>query len=183
MNFLAAPQSLLTDRLLIRRPSAADGEQIFQNYAADPEVTRYLGWPTHSDSEQSRKFAELAEQYWEQYGVGPYLVFDRVGKRLLGGTGLELDEEDSNSASTGYVFARSAWGLGYATESLRAMLSTARQIRLSSVYALCHPEHRASMHVLEKCGFSRSALLPEHFEFPNLGSGELADVVRYEIAL
>ena len=36
-----------TPRLRLRPPQPADAQAIFERYASDPRVTRYLGWPTH----------------------------------------------------------------------------------------------------------------------------------------
>jgi ribosomal-protein-alanine N-acetyltransferase len=104
------------------------------------------------------------------------LAISREDGTLLGSTGLSF--EASDVAQTGYVFAKDAWGRGYATEVLRAMTELATQRGVKRLYALCHPEHRASWHVLEKCGFAREAVLPRHSVFPNL-SPDPADVVSY----
>ena len=69
---------------------------------------------------------------------------------------------------TGYVLAKDAWGLGYATEALRAMVDLSWQLDVDWLFALCHPDHRASMHVLEKCGFVRDSGWNRPVEFPNL---------------
>jgi RimJ/RimL family protein N-acetyltransferase len=84
---------------------------------------------------------------------------------------------------TGYVLARDAWGQGYATEALRAVLNIARGVGIIRLYALCHPEHRASWRVLEKCGFTRDTDWSQQAEFPNLAAGLLQDVVRYALVL
>jgi RimJ/RimL family protein N-acetyltransferase len=52
-------------------------------------------------------------------------------------------------------------------------------VGLRRLYALCHPDHPASSRVLEKCGFTREALLRRHSEFPNLRPGEPSDVLCY----
>jgi hypothetical protein len=96
---------------------------------------------------------------------------------LIGGTGLDLQAD--GQASTGYVLARDAWGRGYATEALHAMVAVARSASISSVYALCHPNHKASVRVLEKCGFTLESRLSNHLEFPNLIPLILSDVLRY----
>src|SRR5438552_18188698 len=44
-------------------------------------------------------------------------------------------------------------GHGFATEALAAMVDLARSTGVHRLYALCHAVHRASAHVLEKCGF------------------------------
>jgi len=42
-------QRLETERLILRRLTASDAEAMFRNWASDPEVTRFLTWPTHTD--------------------------------------------------------------------------------------------------------------------------------------
>ena len=84
---------------------------------------------------------------------------------------------------TGYVLARDAWGLGYATEALAAMVAVARQCGVRHLYALCHPDHRASWHVLEKCGFVRVGDGSDRVEFPNLEPGVMQQVHRYAVTL
>ena len=86
-------------------------------------------------------------------------------------------------ASTGYVLSRDAWGKGYATEALQAMVGVARSVGIRRLYAICHIEHRASWRVLEKCGFLREGVLHQYVEFPNLRPGELSDVFCYALLL
>ena len=61
------------------------------------------------------------------------------------------------------------------------MVDVSRRINLVRIYALCHPEHRASWRVLEKCGFTRDGGWSTQTEFPNLVPGSLQDVLRYEL--
>ena len=76
------------------------------------------------------------------------------------------------------MFARDAWGYGYATEALGAMVSLAAGYGRTRLYALCHTEHQASWRVLEKCGFTREGILQAHTTFPNLSPKPL-DVFSY----
>jgi len=160
---------------------AVDAAEIHAAYANDPAVTRYLGWPRHQTIADTDAFIQFCEQSWSENGVGAYLVFAKDTTQLLGSTGLEL--EPNQQAATGYVLRRSAWGKGYATEALQAMVALAQNLQLNDVYALCHTEHRASSRVLEKCGFALQATLPAHTEFPNLAPGEELDVLRYNLHL
>jgi RimJ/RimL family protein N-acetyltransferase len=66
------------------------------------------------------------------------------------------------------VLARDAWGQGFATEALEAMVKLARRTGVKRLVAVCHPQHRASAHVLEKCGFLLDEQRRDQFEFPNL---------------
>ena len=178
---MTAPERLETSRLLLRRPLASDAEAIFSRYAANPEVTRYLGWPRHRSIADTRLFLEFSDTEWQRWPAGPYVVLSRGDGSLVGGTGLGF--ETPRRANTGYVLAKDAWGRGYAAEALRAMIDVARATGVRRLYALCHPEHRASFHVLEKCGFDREGVLRAYSEFPNLAPGQPGDALCYALVL
>ncbi len=178
---IMAPETLETIRLVLRRPREADLEEIFTRYASDQEVTRLLGWPRHKSQADTRNFLAISDAEWTRWPAGPYLVRSRTDGRLLGSTG--LDFETPYRAATGYVFAKDAWGMGYATESLRAMVDLSGRLNVRRLYALCHTEHVASSHVLEKCGFTREAVLHSYAEFPNLAPGQPCDVFCYAMIL
>jgi ribosomal-protein-alanine N-acetyltransferase len=166
-----------TARLVLRRPRRADAAPMFARYAGDPEVTRYLGWATHHRVEDTLAFITFSDAEWGRWPAGPYMIESREDGTLIGGTGLGF--ETRAQATTGYVLARDAWGRGYATEALIAMRDLARQLRVVRLYALCHPDHQASSHVLEKAGFLREGLLRGYSDFPNLPPGAKRDVLCY----
>jgi RimJ/RimL family protein N-acetyltransferase len=176
---MKAPERIETARLVLRRPAAADAAPIFSRYASDPDVTRFLGWPRHRAVEETRAFLAWSDEEWARWPAGPYLAESKESGRLLGGTGLAF--ETGYRASTGYVFARDAWGLGYATEALRAVATLAGTLGVKRLYALCHCEHAPSSRVLEKCGFTREATLRKYQEFPNLGRAEASDTYCYAL--
>jgi [ribosomal protein S5]-alanine N-acetyltransferase len=155
-----------TERLLLRRPIAGDAQAIFDRYAGDPEVTRYLSWPTHRSLAETQAFLAWSDEDWERWPAGSYLVFERGARRLLGGTGLAF--QSPTVAVTGYVLARDAWGQGFATEALEAMVGLARATGVRRLVAVCHADHRPSARVLEKCGFLHDELRRDRLAFPNL---------------
>lgn len=174
---MKAPETIKTERLLLRKPVIDDAEEIFERYASDPEVTRYLGWPMHESVDDTRVFLEWSDAEWERWPAGPYLICSRTDGKTLGGTGLAF--ETPFRATTGYVLAKDAWGQGFATEALLAMKKIAPQLGVKRLYAMCYPEHAPSRHVLEKGGFELEGILRSYFEFPNLHPGEADDVVSY----
>jgi [ribosomal protein S5]-alanine N-acetyltransferase len=174
---MKGPDEIATTRLLLRPPVPDDAAVIFECYASDPEVTRYVGWPTHTTVAETEAFVAFSLNQWEQWPAGPYLICRRSDRALIGGTGLGF--ESPSVASTGYVLTRSAWGLGYATEALTAMVGLAARLGVESLYALCHADHRASRHVLEKCAFERDETYSHRAEFPNLLPRAPAKVLRY----
>jgi RimJ/RimL family protein N-acetyltransferase len=60
-----------------------------------------------------------------------------------------------------------------------AMRDLASRLHVTRLYALCHPDHQASSHVLEKAGFMLERTLSSYAEFPNLAPGVKSDVRCY----
>src|SRR5215208_4315886 len=176
-NSLRAPGTLETARLALRRPQAVDAAAVFARYASDPAVTRYLGWRTHASVADTRVFLASCDSEWRRSGVGPYLIHSRETGALLGSASLRM--VSSQQAAAGYVLARDAWGRGYATEALHAMRGLALRLGVLRLTATCHPDHRASWRVMQKCGFTREGLLRGHAQFPNLAPGIAGDVLCY----
>jgi ribosomal-protein-alanine N-acetyltransferase len=175
------PESIDAGRIRLRRPRADDASAIFTRYSSDPAVTRLVGWPRHTSADAARAFVEFSDAEWERSPSGPFLIEACDTGLLLGSTGLLF--ETPYRAQTGYVLAADAWGHGYATEALAAIVSLARIFAVRRLYALCHHEHRASARVLEKCAFSLEGRLRAYAEFPNLAPGDPQDVLCYAIVL
>ena len=170
------PEKIETARLLLRKPKASDAQAVFGRYANDREVTRFLSWPTHRSVADTLAFLSWSDSEWPRWPAGPFLVFARDGK-LLGSTGLSY--KTNTLAITGYAFARDAWGNGYATESLGAIVDLGRETGVQRLEAICHVDHQPSAKVLEKCGFRQEEVRRDHFAFPNLGPQKKSDVFSY----
>ena len=55
MNHIGT-REIATERLTLRRFEIEDAENMFYNWANDPEVTQYLTWPAHESVELQRLF-------------------------------------------------------------------------------------------------------------------------------
>ena len=70
----------------------------------------------HSSVDEAQGFIAFSDGQWAQWPAGPYLIVSRADGTLVGSTGLAF--ETPSRAQTGYVLAKDAWGLGFATEAL-----------------------------------------------------------------
>ncbi len=174
---MKAPVQVDTARLVLRQPTDADAVSIFERYASDADVTRFLGWPRHQSIHATGVFLKFSAREWARWPAEPYLICSRADGQLLGGTGLGF--QTAHEAVTGYVLATDAWGKGYATEALAATLDVASRVGVTRLSAQCHPAHRASQRVLEKCGFVRDDPPTRQVECPNLAPGVQQDALCY----
>ena len=141
-----------TERLLIRSLAAEDAPALAAIWG-DADVTRFMGGPR--DYEQTRRdlLAEAAEGVADPADT-LYPVIERSSGRIVGDCGfLKKDVDGEAQTELIYVFAKSAWGNGYATEAARALGTfAAERLGLSRLIALIDPENRASARVAEKAG-------------------------------
>lgn len=174
--FQAVNHTVETGRLRLRRPAWNRLHELFE-LASDPDTTRWVGWPRHRALEDTRAFLAFADAEWERAPAGPLVIEERATGNFLGTTGLAFEEP--LIASTGYVLRREAWGHGYANEALLGVVDLAQRLGVQRLFALCHPQHRASVRVLAKGGFEREGVLRRSTVFPNLAPEALQDACIY----
>ena len=67
----AGTQRIETDRLILRRFRSEDAEDMYANWASDPEVTRFLTWPPHSSVDVTKA---LLADWIPRYEDGGYFT-------------------------------------------------------------------------------------------------------------
>jgi RimJ/RimL family protein N-acetyltransferase len=170
------PDSVETPRLHLRRAIESDAERIFQKYAQDHEVTRFLEWVPHTSLETTRKFIAFCQDRWTKAVAFPYVITRKEDGDLLGM--IEV-RPNGHRASLGYVLARSHWGKGLMPEAIKAIVNIS--LASPSIYrvqATCDVENKASARALEKSGFVREGLLRRYTVHPNI-SAEPRDSFLY----
>jgi ribosomal-protein-alanine N-acetyltransferase len=173
---LTAPVKFETDRLLLRQPRLADANAIFQNYAADPEVTRYLTWRTCLDRSEVCVFLQSSLAKWDSGEAFSWAITQRGEDRVIGMIGCRIRE---HAADIGYVLSRSYWNRGYVTEAAKVVVNWAGSLDLIfRVWAFCDVENIGSARVLEKVGMEREGILRRWIVHPNV-SAEPRDCYSY----
>ena len=95
-----------------------------------------MGWPSHRRIHDTEAFLQFSADEWARWPAGPYLILSRPDARVRGSTGFSF--QSAHEAATGYVLPQDAWGQGFATEALSAMLGIATRIGVSRLVALCY---------------------------------------------
>jgi [ribosomal protein S5]-alanine N-acetyltransferase len=172
------PESIVTDRLLLRAPVMKDAEDIFQTYAQDPEITRYLIWRPHTRIEQTQEFVAGCIQAWQEEKRFPYVITESNDDHAIGMIELRLE---NLKADVGYVLGREYWGKGYVTEALRAVVNWClSQPEIYRVWAVCDVDNIVSARVMEKVGMRCESILRRGVLHPNI-SDEPRDCYLYSI--
>jgi RimJ/RimL family protein N-acetyltransferase len=160
------PEKIQTERLLLRKPRMEDASAIFEGWAQDVAVTRYLTWRPHQRIEQTEAFVQNCLLAWEQETRFPYLI---TLKKSGDAIGMIDPRIEGPKMGIGYGAARSHWGKGYMTEATRAIIEWAfQQPAIYRVYATTDVDNTASQRVLEKAGMQCEGILRKYILHPNI---------------
>jgi len=172
------PEIFETARLRLRSPRQEDAAVIFDTYAQDPLVTRYLVWLPHQSIETTEQFIALCIEQWANASAFPYVITQKSDARLVGMVDFR---PHPHGANLGYVLAKEHWGRGIMTEAARCVVEHAfTQQGLYRVQAFCDVENIGSARVLEKVGMRREGTLRRYVVHPAVAS-EPRDCYLYAI--
>ena len=121
MNHLGT-RELATERLTLRRFEIEDAENMFYNWANDPEVTKYLTWPAHSSVEVTEG---IVKDWVSQYDNNNYyqwaIELNDLEQPIGSISAVKVDDE-IESVEIGYCIGKRFWNQGYTTEALKEII-------------------------------------------------------------
>lgn len=155
-----------TPRLWAHAASRADAPAMFEHYARDAEVARYMTWRPHRDLSETRAFLERAEAGWSDGSAFLWGLWLKSDGALAGVIEARVS---TSSVNLGYALARRLWRQGLMSEALAAVLRwSLAQPEIYRVWATCDAENAASAGVLERAGMQREGVLRRWIVHPNL---------------
>lgn len=117
MNHLGTIE-LTTEHLTLRRFEEEDAEQMFYNWANDPEVTKYLTWPPHSDAGVSEAIIKSWIAQYEEKNFYQWAIELNDLEQPIGSISAVKVDDDIESVEIGYCIGKEFWNKGYSTEAL-----------------------------------------------------------------
>ena len=152
-------RTLETHRLILRRFRIEDAEDMFNNWASDPEVTKFLTWPTHQNIDVTRWVLNDWIPRYEDGGYFNWAIEWKETGRVIGGIAAVRLEEAIGEAEIGYNLGRAFWGKGIMPEALRAVMDylfdTAGVNRICAGHDVNNPK---SGRVMEKAGLKKEGI-------------------------
>ena len=156
LNHVGSPD-LYTRRLHLRRYRPEDYRAIYDNWASDPEVTKYLTWSTHASPDVTKDIAAMWAESYESPTVYHWGI--EKGGELIGDIAVVLWREEEESCEIGYCLSRRYWGQGIMTEALGRVVAFLFETVGFHRIVLCHDtKNPASGRVMQKCGLQKEGV-------------------------
>ncbi|MBO4470529.1 MAG: GNAT family N-acetyltransferase [Clostridia bacterium] len=152
-------QTIETHRLILRPFCIEDADDMFTNWASDPEVTRFLTWPAHPNADVTRMILKDWISRYEDGGFFNWAIALKESGSVIGNISVVRLEEAIEEAEVGYCMGRAYWGQGIMPEALRAVMDylfdTVGVNRIMAGYDVNNPK---SGRVMEKAGMQREGI-------------------------
>jgi ribosomal-protein-alanine N-acetyltransferase len=167
-----------TARLVARRATRDVAQDVFDAYAQDAEVARYMIWRPHREVDETIAFLDRCERAWQDGTAFSWTLWLKEDGCLAGMIEARLR---GSSADIGYVLRRSLWRRGLMTEAIRFVIDWALSLPgVYRVWATCDVENVASARLLESVGMEREGVLRRWIVHPNM-SDTPRDALCYAI--
>jgi len=164
------PETITTERLILREPRRADASEIFSRYGQDLAVSKYMTWRPLSAIGEAENFVNDAIEDWAKGTRFAYVLEPVSTARMVVGM-LDARHISAHTIDVGYVLAQASWGNGLMPEALSGLTAEALASEtIFRVQATCDVENGSSIRTLEKSGFVREGLLERYLVHPNISN-------------
>lgn len=169
---------LETERMRLAPLVAQDTQYIFP-LMADAEVMAF--WDV-GEIDDPDVIGRLVEGQVEEMAAGRAVYWSMRGLadgQFLGTCDISEIDRRHHRAEVGFMLSREAWGQGYASEAMQAVLAYAATSGLRRLLARTHLGNRRSDALLAKLGFEEEGMLRGHV----LRDGERRDCRLFGLLL
>ncbi len=143
-----------TERLLLRRFTPDDARAMYENWASDPDVTKFLTWPAHAGINVSKAVLEewvplYAEKNYYQWAI----VLKAHGTDPIGSISAVRMDEAVEKVHIGYCLGKEWWRRGIMSEALKAVMDFFfDEVGANRIDSRHDPRNPHSGMVMKKCG-------------------------------
>ncbi len=159
MNYIGTKE-IETERLILRRFTVDDDQDMYDNWASDPEVTKFLTWPVHENVHATRALLEGWIKHYEEGDTFNWAIELKENGSVIGNISVVGFKEAAKAADIGYCMSRAYWGNGIMPEALKAVMDYLfDKVGLNRV-AACHDSNNPkSGRVMDKAGMKLEGTL------------------------
>jgi len=171
-------KELETERLILRRFTVLDAERMFNNWANDAEVTKYLTWKPHKNVSDSRN---ILEQWVQDYRNNNFYLWAIVLKEInepVGSISVVKQQDEIKMVHIGYCIGKRWWNRGFTSESLRAIIKFFfEEVGVNRIESRHDPDNPNSGKVMAKCGMKYEG----HMRQADKSNQGICDYIEYGI--
>ncbi|KNY25860.1 GNAT family N-acetyltransferase [Pseudobacteroides cellulosolvens] len=142
-----------TERLILRRFNMSDAEDMYNNWANDDRVTKFLTWPAHSNVDISREVLRSWTNDYSNEKFYQWCIELKEINQAIGSISVIHLSEEVNYVEIGYCIGYNFWNKGITSEALKAIIKFFfNDVQVNRIEARHDTKNPKSGKVMEKCG-------------------------------
>ena len=146
-------QLIETPRLILRMAQMSDAEPMFRNWASDPEVTKFLTWPTYQSIDSAYTILDIWIKEYEKPDFYQWMIELKEIGEPIGSISVVRYRDEIAAAEIGYCIGQSWWHKGIMTEALTAVMQFLfTEVGMNRIEAKHDINNPHSGGVMKKCG-------------------------------
>lgn len=147
-------KTIETEHLILRRFKIEDALDMYQNWASDPEVNKFLSWPLHQSVDVSKAVIESWMKNYSELDHYQWAITLKMNDQaVIGSIGVVHKNDDIGKVEIGYCISRQWWHKGITSEALKSLIDFfIREVGVNRVEAMHDPNNPNSGRVMLKCG-------------------------------
>ena len=170
--------TLETKRLILCRFTMDDAEAMFQNWANDDEVTKYLTWPTHTDVSVSKMVINSWLELYQKPEHYSWTIVLKENGAPIGSIAAVEQRDDIKMVHIGYCIGRQWWHQGITSEALTELIRFFfEEVGVNRIESRHDPRNPNSGKVMLKCGLKYEGIMRES----DINNQGICDAARYAI--
>ena len=151
---------LETDRLILRRYTEADAEPMYKNWASDPEVSKFLTWPTHTSVEVTQSLVMDWITRYKNPNYYNWVIELKETKEIVGNISVVSVKEKIGGATLGYCMGTKWWGKEIMPEAGKAVVKYLfERVGIHRIAATHDKNNPKSGRVMQKMGMTYEGTL------------------------
>ena len=172
-------KKLETKRLILRKFTLNDAQNMFNNWANDDEVTKYLVWPSHQNINVSiNVLKEWIQKYEQDDLYYNWAIELKEINEVIGSIGSVNQSEDLKMVHIGYCIGKKWWNKGIVSEALNELIKFFfEEVGVNRIESRHDPNNQNSGKVMLKCGMNYEG----HMKKADRNNQGIVDTIYYGI--
>lgn len=178
MNHIGT-KNLETERIILRKIGVKDAQLMYDNWASDNDVSKYVTWCTHKDVNETSELLKNWESEYTKLNCYRWCIVSKENDEPIGTIDVCKSNDNLEMAEIGYCMSKRYWNKGIMTECanriIQFLFEEVGYKRIQATHALENP---ASGRVMQKIGMKYEGIIRDG---NRLNNGNLCDVAMYSI--
>ncbi len=166
--------TLETQRLILRQFKENDANDMYNNWASNRHITKYLTWPTHSSIDVTKMIIDSWILRYNDIDNYQWCIEYKGNNQAIGSLAIVDIEENINAVEVGYCIGEDYWNKGIMTEAFKRVIKFLfEEVGCNRIYAKHDTNNPNSGKVMVKAGLKYEGTLIEAGK-NNMGICDLA---------